>query len=193
MKQRMLKYAAIALAMVAAPAVAQDFSTNSEAKEWGLIGEEKARFDGKIVDILCELAGDCPADCGGGDRQLGILRSADDVLVLPLKNRQAAFTGAATDIQPFCGKDVEVDGVFIGDEEATPVKYYMVQLIREQGAAEWTKTNQWTKEWAKANPDAKGKGPWFRRDPRVKAKIAESGYLGLGAEVDAAFISYYFE
>lgn len=189
----MIRYAIATLALLATPALAEDFSTNSEAKEWGLQGEEKARFDAKVVDILCELAGDCPADCGGGKRQLGLLRNSDNALILPLKNRQAAFTGAATDIYPFCGKAVEVDGVLIGDEEETPVKYYMVQLIREQGASEWTKTNQWTKEWAKANPDAKGKGPWFRRDPRVKAKIAESGYLGLGAETDAAFIEYYFE
>lgn len=190
---RFLVKCAAALMVIAAPAMAEDFAAGSEAKEWGLIGEEKARFDAKVVDLLCELTGDCPADCGGGARQLGLLRSADDVLVLPLKNRQAAFTGAATDLYPFCGKDVEVDGVMIGDEEATPVKYYMVQLIREQGAEEWTQTNRWTKEWAKSNPDAKGKGPWFRRDPRVNAKIEEGGYLGLGPEVDAAFITYYFE
>jgi hypothetical protein len=189
----MIRHAIAALALLAAPAMAEDFSTNSEAKGWGLLGEEKARFDAKVVDLLCELTGDCPTDCGGGKRQLGLLRSADNALVLPLKNRQAAFTGAATDIYPFCGKQVEVDGVLIGDEDQTQVKYYMVQLIREQGTEEWTKTSAWTKEWAKVNPDAKGKGPWFRRDPRVKAKIAESGYLGLGAETDEAFIKYYFE
>lgn len=189
----MIRYTLMALALLAAPVMAEDFASNSEAKEWGLLGEEKARFDAKVVDLLCELTGDCPADCGAGKRQLGLLRSVDNALVLPLKNRQAAFTGAATDIYPFCGKDVEVDGVLVGDEDQTQVKYYMVQLIREQGAPEWTKTSAWTKEWAKANPDAKGKGPWFRRDPRVSAKIDESGYLGLGAEVDAAFIKYYFE
>lgn len=189
----MFRYVFAGLAMLMSPVMAEDFAANSEAKEWGLLGEEKARFDARVVDLLCELTGDCPADCGNGKRQLGLLRSVDNALIMPLKNRQAAFTGAATDIYPFCGKDVEVDGVLVGDEDQTQVKYYMVQLIREQGAPEWTKTSAWTKQWAKANPDAKGKGPWFRRDPRVKAKIAESGYLGLGAEVDAAFITYYFE
>ena len=189
----MFKYALVVMAMLVSPAMAEDFAANSEAKEWGLLGEEKARFDARVVDLLCELTGDCPTDCGGGKRQLGLVRSVDSALIMPLKNRQAAFTGAATDIYPFCGKDVEVDGVLVGDEDLTTVKYYMVQLIREQGAAEWTKTSAWTKEWAKAHPDAKGKGPWFRRDPRVKAKIAESGYLGLGAEADEAFIKYYFE
>lgn len=181
-----------ACGLTISPVAAEDFSAGSEAKEWGLSGEQKARFNARVVDLLCELTGDCPADCGDGRRQLGLLRS-DQVLVLPLKNRQAAFTGAATDLLPFCGKDVEVDGVLVGDEDETPVKYYMVQTIREQGTAEWTKTDQWTRTWARNNPEAEGKGPWFRRDPRVKAKISESGYLGLGAETDAAFIKYYFE
>ena len=189
----MIRHALMALALLAAPAMAEDFAANSQAKEWGLLGEEKARFDATVVDVLCELSGDCPADCGGGKRQLGLLRSADDALILHLKNRQAAFSGAATELYPISRKQVEVDGMLVGDEDETHCKYYMVQLIREQGAGEWTKTSAWTKEWAKANPDAKGKGPWFRRDARVKAKIAESGYLGLGAETDEAFIKYYFE
>ena len=33
---------------------------------------------------------------------------------------------------------------------------------------EWIKANRWTKDWAVANPDATGQGPWFRRDPRVR-------------------------
>lgn len=188
--------AALAAALAfAAPAGAQDFSATSEAKEWGLRGEEKARFTAEVVDILCVLSGDCAANCGDNRRQLGLLREADGALVFPLKNRQAAFTGAATDLFPFCGKAVEVDGVTIQDEDVPGApKFYMVQLIREQGVETWTKTSRWTKEWAKANPEQKGKkGPWFRRDPRIKAAIEANGYLGLGAEADKAFIEYYFE
>lgn len=186
---------AAALVALAAPAHAADFSEGSEAKEWGLAGEEKARFTAKVVDVLCELGGDCAANCGDNRRQLGLLRDADGALVYVLKNRQAAFTGAATDLYPFCGKDVEVDGVTVQNEDipGSP-KLYMVQFIREQGAAEWTKTSRWTKEWNKANPDLKKvKGPWFRKDPRVTAAIEADGYLGLGAETDEAFIEYYFE
>lgn len=193
MRATVIRYALMSLVLAATPLMAQDFSQHSEAREWGLLGEEKARFGATVVDVLCELTGDCPADCGGGKRQMGLVREADGKLIMPLKNRQAAFTGAATDLHPFCGKTVEVDGLFVGDEDTVPVKVYMVQLIRERGAADWVKTNRWTRDWAAANPEAKGKGPWFRRDPRVKAKIAESGYLGLGAEADAAFIEYYFE
>lgn len=189
------KSAAIAAAILvlAAPAKATDFAQGSEAKEWGLIGERKARFSARVVDVLCELTSDCPADCGGGKRQLGLLRDADGALVYALKNTQPAFTGAATDLQPYCGKAVEVDGVTVQADEDAPA-YYMVQLIREAGAADWSKTNRWTKDWAEANPALKdGKGPWFRRDPRVNAAIDKDGYLGLGAETDRAFIEYYFQ
>ena len=34
------------------------------AEEWGLPEEEVARFEAKVVDVLCELSGDCPAGCG---------------------------------------------------------------------------------------------------------------------------------
>ncbi|MCB1493349.1 MAG: hypothetical protein KDJ77_16415, partial [Rhodobiaceae bacterium] len=97
--------------------------------------------------ILCELTGDCPADCGAGVRQLGIVREADGALVPVLKNSQAAFNGAIPDLLPYCGKAVDVDGVLVGDEDATSTKVYMVQLIREQGAGDWQKTTQWTKAW----------------------------------------------
>ena len=45
---------ALALALPAA-AQAQDFSAGSAAKSWGLLGEEMARFEAQIVDVLCEL------------------------------------------------------------------------------------------------------------------------------------------
>ena len=70
----------------------------------------------------------------------------------------------------------------------------MVQFIRETGAEKWSKASRWTKDWNAANPELKKvKGPWFRKDPRVKAAIEKDVYLGLGAEADAKFIEYYFE
>ena len=47
-------------------------------------------------------------------------------------------------------------------------------------------------ELGQGNPDAKGKGPWFRRDPRVNEIIAREGYLGLGLEVDQTYIEENF-
>lgn len=184
---------AMAAILAASPALAGDFSEGSNAKEWGLTGEETATFSGTVVDILCELSGDCPDDCGAGTRQLGIVRQADNALVPVLKNSQAAFNGAVTDLLPYCGKAVDVDGVLIGDAELTPSKLYMVQFIREKGAAEWNKTTLWTKKWAEDHPEqAEIKGPWFRKDPDVAARIEKDGWLGLGAEADKAFIEEWY-
>ena len=141
-----------------------------------------------VVDPLCELTGDCPDNCGDGRRQLALIRAVDDVMVLPLKNAQAAFTGAPAELLPFCGMEVEVDGVLLEDEDVGSRNLYMVQLIRAVGDEEWTKANRWTKDWAAKHPDAKGKGPWFRRDPRVQAELEREGWLGLGPEEEAAFV-----
>ncbi|SEK70649.1 hypothetical protein SAMN05443999_102102 [Roseovarius azorensis] len=178
---------------MALPAMAQDFSEGSEAKPWNLYAEQPARFEARVVDILCELTGDCPADCGGGVRQLGLLRGVDDVLVYPNKNAQAAFTGAVVELLPFCGRQVEVDGLLIEDPDLGAVNIYLVQKVRAVGDAEWTAANRWTKEWAKTNPEADGKGPWFRRDPRVNAEIAAHGYTGIGVEEEKPFLKELFE
>lgn len=172
--------AALALPLLAVPAMAQDFSEGSNARAWNLYAEVPAKFEAEVVDILCTVAGDCDTKCADG-RQMGLLRSADGVLVYPNKNSQPAFTGAAVELAPFCGKVVEVDGLLIEDEDIPgATNIYLVQTIKEAGAQDPIKANQWTKVWAKNHPEAKGKGPWFRRDPRVNAKIADTGYLGQG-------------
>ena len=182
--------AAGVLALVAGPALAQtDFSEGSEAREWGLFGESKARFAATVADPICELTGDCAETCGEGTRQLVLIREADGVMVLPMKNAQPAFTGAAVELAPFCGQAVEVDGLLITDPDLGAVNMYLVQRIRAQGAEDWIRANRWTKDWAEAHPEAAGEGPWFRRDPRIAAEIEAEGWLGLGAEADAAFIA----
>ncbi|MCA8878598.1 MAG: hypothetical protein KDA73_01310 [Rhodobacteraceae bacterium] len=180
-----------ALSLSALPGLAQDFASESDAKSWGLAAEKPARFEAQVVDLLCTLTGDCPDDCGGGHRQLGLLRSADGVLVFPNKNGQPLFTGAAVDLAPFCGKEVEVDGLLIEDPELGAQNIYLVQKIREKGGA-WIAATRWTDAWAAANPDADPEQPWFRQDPRVNGQIEEHGYLGLGQEADAAFIEEWF-
>ena len=75
----------------------------------------------------------------------------------------------------------------MGHGEGIKVKVYMLQRIREKGSKKWSKANLWTRKWAEKNKDAKGKGPWFRRDPRVKKQIEATGYLGLGPAADEAF------
>ncbi len=184
-------------AFATSPVAAQDFSEGSEAKTWNLYAEIPATFEAEVVDLLCTVAGDCDNQCADG-RQLGLLRSADNALVYPNKNSQAAFTGAAVELAPYCGKMVDVDGLLIEDEDFPIKNVYLVQKIREAGSDDWVKANKWTKAWAKENPDAKtvdgkAKGPWFRRDPRVQATIAQTGYTGLGEEADAALIKELFE
>ena len=181
----------IALLITPALAHAQDFSANSKAKPWDLEGEQPALFEARVVDLLCELTGDCPTDCGAGKRQMGLVRTADNVLVLAIKNSQAAFSGAAADMALYCNQTVEVDGLLIDNPDLGARNVFMVQKVRT-AEGDWVKANKFTKLWAKEYPDAKGKGSWFRRDPRIKAMIAEKGYLGLGLDVDDAFIKDWF-
>ncbi len=184
--KRIATLLAVAAASLA-PAMAADFSEGSKAKSWNLYAEEKAKFEAEVVDILCTVTGDCANQCGVG-RQLGLLRSADGVLVFPNKNTQTGFQGAAVDLHPHCGTMVEVDGLLINDEDLPgSTNIYQVQLITPAGAGEAVKANTWSKNWAKLHPEAKGKGPWFRRDPRVNARIAETGYLGLGIPHEEAY------
>lgn len=160
-------------------------AAESQAKSWNLTGEVMERFEAKVVDVLCELAGDCVENCGGGSRHLGMLKT-DGKLIMAIKNTQPIFSGVAADLAPYCGKQVEVDGLMVG--EGGP-RFYQIQLIREVGAEKFSKTNLWSKKWNAANPDLqKIKGPWFRKDKRIEAQIKRNGYLGLGLDVDKKFI-----
>jgi hypothetical protein len=173
-----------------------EFSAGSKAKSWNLLGEENALFEGAVIDALCVLTGDCPTDCGGGTRQMGILRSVDGHFLLANKNGQPAFTGATVDLAPYCGLTVEVDGLLVGDVEVTPGlgegKLFQVQTVRIIDENTVHKTDLWTKDWARRNPDVWGKIPWFQRDPKVTAQIEAHGRLGLGAEADQKFIEENF-
>jgi hypothetical protein len=187
-----LKRLILIAALGASPALAGDFSEGSQAKSWGLLGEELARFEGTVIDALCVLTGDCPSDCGAGARQMGILRLADDQFVLATKNTQPAFTGANIDLAPYCGQTVEADGLLVGDSDVTPglagAKLLQVQTLRLLDEETVHKANLWTRDWDARNPDAGGEGPWFRRDPAVAAQIEAHGRLGLGAEADEQYI-----
>ncbi len=175
------------LAFTGAAAFAADFSKGSKAKEFGLNEAKQSTFSAKVVDLLCEVAGDCTDNCGDGNRNLGLVRDADNRLIVVLKNGQFSFNGPAEDLLPYCNKKVDVDGIMVGDPEDHNTQFYMVQFIKEEGAAKWNKANKWTKRWAEKNPESKGKGPWFRRDPRVKKQIEATGYFGLGKEADVKY------
>lgn len=194
MSGRAIRAAAVALTAGSAPsATAQDFSEGSQATSWNLYAETPARFEARVVDILCELSGDCPQDCGGGGRQIGLLRAADGVLVFPNKNAEPIFTGAAADLAPYCGQDIVADGLMIDDPELGAHAIYLLQSITPAGDDAGVKANNWSKLWAEAHPDATGSGPWFRRDPAVLAEIEEEGWFGLGPERDAEILKELYE
>ena len=156
------------------------------AEEWGLPEEEVARFEAKVVDVLCELSGDCPADCGAGRRQLGLVNDAG-ALVLPVKNF-TPFSGAAAELIDFCGKRVVADGLFTTNRG---VRIFALQFVKEAPDGKWRRANRFLPKWAEANgfqpngPEAK---QWFRHDPRVKAVIERDGVLGLGPDADKKYL-----
>ena len=175
---RTLTLGAVALAFLAAGPV-------DAAQEWGLPNEEVARFDATVVDVLCELTGDCPDNCGNGSRQLGLV---DDqgVLVIAMKNF-TPFTGASWELQDFCGKKVTADGVFTTN---LGYRIFAIQFVREAPDGDWRRANRFTGQWAEKNgvaPDSKEAKQWFRNDPEVKRLIEQHGVFGLGADADKAY------
>jgi hypothetical protein len=161
-------------------------SAAQAAQSWGLPGEEEARFEAKVVDMLCELTGDCPADCGAGKRQLGLLMD-DGKLILPLKD-QVPFAGAADELADFCGKHVVADGLFSTNRGHT---VFALQFVREAPDGKWRRASRFLPNWAAKNGvDAKSKvaQQWFRNDPQVKKLIEEQGILGLGPEADKKYL-----
>lgn len=155
------------------------------AEEWGLPNEKVARFEAKVVDILCELTGDCPPDCGAGKRQLGLI-DAKGRLVLPLKN-QVPFAGAAWELIDFCGKSVVADGLFTGNRGYT---VFALQFVRAAPDGKWRRANRFLGRWAEQNglpADTPKAGRWFANDPAVTETIAAQGKLGLGPAADRAW------
>ena len=174
-----LLFALALVTVVVGPAQAAD--------EWGLPGEEVVRFEAKVVDILCELTGNCAEGCGAGRRQLGLLTD-EGRLVLPLKNF-TPFSGATAELTDFCGKRVVADGLFSTNRGHT---IFALQFVKEAPDGKWRRANRFLPQWAEANGFAPG-GPeakqWFRNDPQVKAMIAADGVLGLGAKADQDYFS----
>ncbi len=170
---------ALGLAIALMPAGAQ------AAEEWGLPNEEVVRFEAKVVDIACELTGDCPADCGAGKRQLGLIDGAGK-LILPLKNA-TPFSGVSAELIDFCGKQVIADGLFTTNNG---YKVFALQFVRASPKGKWRRANRFLPKWAKQNglpansPKARR---WFANDPRVKKLIGEHGVFGLGKEADREY------
>lgn len=152
------------------------------AKSWGVSNEVKAEFTGTVVDIACELSGDCPPNCGDGNRQLG-LKTEQDGTLLVAKNL-TLYTGASVELVAFCGQTIEVDGLFT---EHRNVRFFQVQQLRVPGG-DWQKATRFHQVWAEqyGGKPSKAKN-WYKKDPRVETIITRDGYLGLGTAKDQEF------
>jgi len=155
------------------------------AEKWGLPDEKIVRFEAKVVDVACELTGDCPANCGAGKRQLGLI-DAQGKLILPLKNA-TPFSGAVAELIDFCAKQVVADGLFTTNNGYT---VFVLQFVREAPDGKWRRANRFVPKWAEDNgfpADGKEARRWFAHDPRVKALIEDQGALRLGPEADREY------
>ncbi len=147
------------------------------AEEWGIANEAAVRFEAKVVDILCELSGDCPAGCGAGRRQLGLLKD-DGTLVAAVKNFDN-FAGATNDLVEFCGERVVADGLMINDPR---LPFFALQFKRRADGGKWRRANWYIRDWAKAHGVARDSATarqWYYNDPTIKAVIARDGVFGI--------------
>jgi len=152
-----------------------------EVDPWPITSAEEAQFSGEVVDVLCELSGNCAANCGNGKRQLAV-KTQDKTMgtVLVAKNLNN-YTGAADELWQFCGQQVDVNGLFT---QHKGVRIFQVQNMRTTGG-QWQKATKYLSAWAQRS----GKSPqqakrWYNHDERVKAIIERDGRLGLGTQAD---------
>lgn len=162
------KFIALGFALVLLP-----FSAAQAAEEWGIEHEETARIEAKVVDILCELNGNCPDNCGGGMRQLGLLKE-DGTLLLAIKNFDY-FAGTIADLLPYCGKKIIADGLYVPNPK---LHMFVLQFKRLAPDGEWSRADAYSKDWAQKHPDLDVE-EWFRHDPTIKQVIAEDGVFGI--------------
>ena len=160
---RRLIAAALLLAVAAPGARAAD--------GWGLENERLLELRGKVVDLLCELTGDCPEGCGQGKRQLGILTA--EGRLIPAAKDNVFFAGAVPDLLPLCGREVHADGLLI-ENPAMPL--YFVQYLKPAPDAEFIPTDAFLAEWTARHGEAE---EWWRADPTVKGVIEKDGVLGI--------------
>ena len=147
------------------------------AEGWGIAHEKVTRTEAKVVDLLCEITGNCVPNCGNGKRQFGLL--LDNGTLVPVVKNNDPFAGAQEDLKPFCGKRIVADGLMISNPK---MHMFQLQFLRAapkgKPKGKWSGAKWFTRNWAKANPGKKG-NQWFRHDPTVKRLIAKDGVLGI--------------
>ena len=145
--------------------------SSKAAESVGAQYENLTEIEGTVVDVLCELTGSCPKNCGDGKRLLGIKTSAGDLM--PVAKGAPIFANATLSVLPFCGKTIYADGLMI---ENPKMRIYYVQRYRADKTSAWKDDEGFDVAWAAKN----GKSDeWYRADPIVKEAIGDKGSLGI--------------
>lgn len=153
-----------------------------EVAAWPVTKAEESALSGTVVDVLCELNGNCAENCGEGKRQLAI-KTESQGTVLVSKNL-TNYSGAADELWPFCGELVEVNGLFTDHKG---VRFFQAQNIREPGG-QWKQTTNYLQAWSNRSGQSQSLAEdWQYHDPRVKAIIERDGRLGLGIDADSDY------
>ena len=163
MRNIFLAVAALAATLPALPARA--------GEGLGVDNEKVVAMEAKVVDLTCEVAKICPAGCGAGQHQLGLLTA--DGKLLPAVKSATLFAAPVLDLLPYCGKTVAVDGLLVENPAMT---IYFVQGIRDKAVEAYAPTDAFEKRWVTANGPSE---EWFRNDPVVKKIIAADGITGI--------------
>lgn len=133
--------------------------------------ENVTEMQGVVVDVLCELTGSCPANCGNGTRLLGLKDEKGEIT--PIAKGAPIFANATPSVLPFCGKPLQVDGLLI---ENPKMRLYYVQRYRANASEAWKDDEAFEVQWKAKHGDT---NEWFRDDPIVKEAIGDKGILGI--------------
>ena len=164
MRNLVLSTAALAAALALSPAARAGEGVGAD-------NETVVSFEARVVDLACEIGGTCPANCGDGKRQFGLLTR--DGKLRPAVKALTLFAGPSFDLLPYCGKSVFVDGLLVENPKLT---LYFVQGIRTTPAGEFAASDAFEKQWTAAHGASE---EWMRNDPLVKSIIAKDGILGI--------------
>jgi len=153
-----------------------------EVSSWPITNAETNELSGQVVDVMCELGGNCADNCGDGTRQLAIkTETLGTVLVSKNLNN---YSGGADELSPFCNQNVTINGLFT---EHQGVRFFQVQNIRPPGGS-WQRANRYLQAWSERS----GKPPsndWQDQDERVREIIERDGRLGLGPDADDEYFN----
>jgi len=155
-----------------------------EVSAWPISNAEERALSGTVVDVLCELNGNCTDSCGDGKRQLA-LKTEEAGIILVSKNL-TNYTGAADELSPYCDQVVDVNGLFT---EHRGVRFFQVQNIKPSGG-QWQRATRYLQTWSeRSGKPASQASSWQDNDERVKEIIERDGVLGLGKEADQEYFN----